>query len=375
MFASCSALYTPGNKFTLSEYIKSLDKRDSASDGPVINFLSTLHDGLLVKEGEQTFCGVIPITEKYAFAAASCFNFVDGKLDDNTDYKVYLSGTGYEKPVLMDVTSIEARDDYDPNTFANNLAILTINNSQGNTFANNIGEPASAWATVNYIQQSLVEDLSSWNAPDIYSGTSIDTDACKSASSLYKANSGTLSCNSQTRTSFINSNCKTPLKFAVGSSGGKFAVVGLYSYSAISGSPEEGFCGSDNTIVSYYTNLYDYVPWASETIGATVNVIHVNTEDMSIPTDDIPMKAPSTSAKNDGSYIYSLFEQDTQILGSDNGEDVSSSSSSKSGSSSKGGHSGSSVCKRGNADTLTVTKTETQTETETVTDYNCPGRV
>ncbi|KAJ2560041.1 ATP-dependent 3'-5' DNA helicase [Coemansia sp. RSA 1933] len=265
MFTACNGLYTPG-KFTLSEYINSMHKRDNSF---VTNYLTSLHAGLLVKAGEQTFCSVIPITQQYAFVAASCFDFADGNVDDNTDYKVYLSGTGYETPTLMDVTSIQARDDYDPDTFANNLAIITIANTN-TAFSNKIGEPASAWATINYIQQSLVEDLSSWNAPDIYSGTSIDSSTCKSASSLYKANTDTLSCNSQTRNSFINTNCKTPLKFAVGSSGGMVAVVGLYSYSAISGTPEDGFCNDDNTIVSYYTNLYDYVPWASEIIGITL---------------------------------------------------------------------------------------------------------
>ncbi|KAJ1662551.1 ATP-dependent 3'-5' DNA helicase [Coemansia sp. RSA 1646] len=323
------------------------------------SYLDTLHDGLLIKENEQTFCGVIPITEKYAFAAASCFEFVDGKLNDNMDYKVYLSGTGYEKPTLLEVTSIQARDDYNPNSFANNLAVVTIDNSKGTGFTTNIGGPASEWATVNYIQHSMLEDLSGWNKPDIYSGKSIDNDACKSASSLFKANTDTLSCNSQTRNSFINEGCKTPLKFAVGSSGGKVAVVGLYSYSAISGTPGDGFCGSDNTIVSYYTNLYDYIPWATEITGAQFSVIHANTGDNSTPSKDISMKEPSSSAKNDGSYIYSIFEQDKEILGSDNGKEVSDPESS----SSRKHKSSANQCNGGDGDILTVTKT--------VTDCNC----
>ncbi|KAJ1767990.1 ATP-dependent 3'-5' DNA helicase [Coemansia sp. RSA 1843] len=317
MFSVCSGLYTPGRQ-TLGDYVRSLSKREDNPDGFVTAYLDTLHDGLLIKENEQTFCGVIPITEKYAFAAASCFEFVDGKLNDNMDYKVYLSGTGYEKPTLLEVTSIQARDDYNPNSFANNLAVVTIDNSKGTGFTTNIGGPASEWATVNYIQHSMLEDLSGWNKPDIYSGKSIDNDACKSASSLFKANTDTLSCNSQTRNSFINEGCKTPLKFAVGSSGGKVAVVGLYSYSAISGTPGDGFCGSDNTIVSYYTNLYDYIPWATEITDKEI-LGSDNGKEVSDPESSSSRKHKSSANQCNGGDGDILTNEDGSVISYLNG--------------------------------------------------------
>ncbi|KAI9500365.1 hypothetical protein BX070DRAFT_65878 [Coemansia spiralis] len=118
-----------------------LHARASSDDLFVTTYLSTINDGILVKDGQQTFCSVIPINSKYAFVAASCFETKGNKENNNMNYEVYLSGPGYKTPTLIDVTSIQLHKDYDENTFANNIGILTIDNSNSTPSTLSVGRP------------------------------------------------------------------------------------------------------------------------------------------------------------------------------------------------------------------------------------------
>ncbi|KAJ1995487.1 hypothetical protein GGI25_001055 [Coemansia spiralis] len=316
-------------------------------------FLSSINDGVLVKEEQQTFCAVVPLNQQYALVAASCFETKSNKANDNVDYRIYLSGNGNETPTLMDVTSIQTHPKYNESSFANNLAIIQISNSASAPFTNYIGALPSEWATLTYVQHSLTEDMKSWNAPVSKPGEAGGSSSCEKASSLYKANKDAFVCSTAYRTSFENQNCKTPLKFAVGSSGGMNAIVALYSHSAISGTPGDGFCNSDNVILNYYTNLYNYIPWIQSETGLSISVRHASPADYSKPNKDFVMKNPSTSAKNDGSFIYSLFERDVAKLGSDTGAPVASDKTSTAKDSSGQNES----CKYDSTLTITVTHT------------------
>ncbi|KAJ1662550.1 hypothetical protein EV178_005797 [Coemansia sp. RSA 1646] len=300
-----------------------INRRDENEDGSVISYLNGLRPGILANKDGQTACGVIPINKNYAFVAASCFQYSDdGKPDESLTYQVYLSAIDQSPPKPFDVADITVRTDYDPNTFANNLAIISFDYSNDGELMNDIGSLASEWDQLTYIQQNMTSDLGYWNAPFIYPASAAKDSACSKASSLYKANPNSLVCDEQTRTSVSGGNCQLPLQFVVGTSANILAVVGLYSYSAISGSSEDGFCDSGSTIINYYTNLFNYIPWAAEVTSGNVDVRHPNIENRTGPTEVLAMQTPPDDAENDGSLIFSLFGKDKPIPGKDGSKAV-----------------------------------------------------
>ncbi|KAJ1801290.1 hypothetical protein LPJ59_000412 [Coemansia sp. RSA 2399] len=295
-----------------------VSQRDISDDGQIISFLNGLRPGVLANTNGQTSCGVIPINQNYAFVAASCFQYDDeGKPDESLEYQVYLAVAG-PSPQPLDVSTITVRPDYDPKTFANNLAIVSFDYSNEGELTNDIGSLASEWNQLTYIVQNMTSNLEFWNAPYIYQDSAVAGSSCSKASSLYKANPNALVCDMQTRTASTDGDCQLPLQFVVGTSSNLLAVVALYSYSAISGSSVDGFCESGDTIVNYYTNLFNYAGWAAEVTKGTVDVRHPNIENRTGPVANYSMQAPPKNAKNDGSSIFSLFGQDKAIPGVDN---------------------------------------------------------
>ncbi|KAJ2869296.1 hypothetical protein GGI22_000344 [Coemansia erecta] len=309
----CNGIHLPA--YSTAQHIS---KRVSSGDGQIISYLNSLRPGVLANTGGQTSCGVIPINQNYAFVAASCFQYDDkGKPDESLKYQVYLSAS-QPSPQPFDVTSITVRSDYDSKTFANNLAIISFDYKNEGELTNDVGSLASEWNQLTYIVQNMTSDLKFWNAPFIYPGNAVKDSSCSKASSLYKANPNALVCDMQTRTSVANGNCQLPLQFVVGTSSTILEVVALYSYSAISGSSVDGFCDSGDTIINYYTNLFNYAGWAAEVTKGSVLVRHPNIENITGPIETYSMQAPPKNAKNDGSSIFSLFGQDKAILGTDN---------------------------------------------------------
>ncbi|KAJ1663179.1 hypothetical protein IW140_005654 [Coemansia sp. RSA 1813] len=292
-----------------------MQRRDGASFNA---FAAAVHDGILMNNGEQTFCGVVPFDQEHVFVAASCFDVGSSEQDIISDYQVMLSGPGYETPAAIGIVGAVLNDNYNNVTFANNIAILTLDNADGQKFQNKIGDWPAEWPYYYFVQHSLTEVLDKWNSIGTAGASpTVDFAPCTGASTLFSENMGALICSSLSRKSFIHLECNTPYKYVVGSSNTDSAIISLYSYSTIPSTAVNGFCSNDGGIQNYYTNLFNYIPWAENVTQSTIQRFHTVTTGYEKTSDaGYSMAIPGSDAGNDGSQIYGFYGIDQSILGS-----------------------------------------------------------
>ncbi|KAJ2658449.1 hypothetical protein IWW48_004029 [Coemansia sp. RSA 1200] len=282
-----------------------------------------------MRNGQQTFCGVIPFTQEHAFVAANCFGPEATENDITTGYQVMLSGPGYETPRPIGITGVAINKHYNNSTFANNIAILTLDNAGGQTttLETKIGDLPSEWPYYYFVQHSLTENLGQWNSIGTAgSSPTVNFNPCTESSSLFGANKEALICSTLLRRSFIHLECNTPYKYVVGSDSlNNSAIIALYSYSSIPSTAFNGFCSNDGGIMNFYTNLMNYIPWAERVVNESIQRFHTSTNNYKETSDaDYSMVMPGPKAENNGAQIYGFYGIDQSILGLDSLNDKKS---------------------------------------------------
>ncbi|KAJ2544471.1 hypothetical protein GGF49_001220 [Coemansia sp. RSA 1853] len=142
----------------------------------------SIPNGLLLESYKQTFCQVMIVSSQAGVAAASCFNYDDDGNADPGTYTVIVGGGGIDGSLRLYVTKIEKHPDYNPNTFANNLAIVTFGAINQQDITYNVGDIPSEWPGFYFVHRSLVNDEYSWNDANIVEDTLADSEACGAAS-------------------------------------------------------------------------------------------------------------------------------------------------------------------------------------------------
>ncbi|KAJ2124296.1 hypothetical protein IW147_001842 [Coemansia sp. RSA 720] len=170
----------------------------------------SIPNGLLLESYKQTFCQVMIVSSQAGVAAASCFNYDDDGNADPGTYTVIVGGGGIDGSLRLYVTKIEKHPDYNPNTFANNLAIVTFGAINQQDITYNVGDIPSEWPGFYFVHRSLVNDEYSWNDANIVEDTLADSEACGAASPLFRENNKDFICNMATRVSFSDGNCVLP---------------------------------------------------------------------------------------------------------------------------------------------------------------------
>ncbi|KAJ2809392.1 hypothetical protein H4R20_000117 [Coemansia guatemalensis] len=244
-----------------------LTQRDISSGS-----LSDYRGALFVVASTQTSCEMALIDSNAGFVAASCLSYKsDGKVDNNIDYRVAINGIGSEKSSVNSVTMVDAHPNYNPSTYANNIAVLHWGDPYKVSWHQDIGQDRPAWDSTFYTRRTMssVSDAS-WSTPSVLTLFGSDAvNGCSSASNLYNSNKDWFLCIAQTTKSIANSNCQTPYGAVWGAyQSDSVAVAAIYSHSSIYDGSE--LCGSTGNQYHYYTMLQPYVEWASKMTGRKV---------------------------------------------------------------------------------------------------------
>ncbi|KAJ2845706.1 hypothetical protein IWW36_004673 [Coemansia brasiliensis] len=166
---------------------------------------------------------------------------------------------------------VDAHPQYNPSTYANNIAVLHWGDPYDITWHQYIAQDKPDWDNVFYTRRTMSSvSKKTWNTPATLSlsGTAAPS-GCSSASNLYKSNENWFLCMAQTTTSIVNSKCQTPFGAAWAVyQPNNMAVAALYSHSAIYGGSE--LCGSTGNQYHYYTLLQPYADWAAKMTGRKV---------------------------------------------------------------------------------------------------------
>ncbi|KAJ2796404.1 hypothetical protein H4R21_004729, partial [Coemansia helicoidea] len=134
--------------------------------------LAQFKSGVLVKNGAQTSCSLLVVDSKAAVVAASCLDYAsNGKPDPSTKYEVYLDDGIDGKAAKYSVESITAQPNYNPTSFANNLAVLQYNAGGSVTWGNQFAPfPDLGFQSVVYSRRTVADlDQMKWDDAQEYS--------------------------------------------------------------------------------------------------------------------------------------------------------------------------------------------------------------
>ncbi|KAJ2157509.1 hypothetical protein GGF46_004456 [Coemansia sp. RSA 552] len=233
---------------------------------------------VLMKNGEQTSCEVALMYSSYGFVPAACLDYTDdaGKsLNSSTIYEVMVS-EGLTMPYgRFRVSQVTPNPGYDPESYANNIAIVQFESNGVGEFVNYIASWRQDWENMYFVRRSLNQGGSMWNQPvttaSPAAAASVALSECAAASPLFMYNQNDLLCNTLSTPNVFNATCTIPYGSVYGVSNPDAAIAALYSHSAIRG--EGNFCNG-NTIYNYYIVMQNYIHWAMSVIGTKAPVYH-----------------------------------------------------------------------------------------------------
>ncbi|KAJ1801522.1 hypothetical protein LPJ59_000196 [Coemansia sp. RSA 2399] len=259
-------------------------RRNSTSD------LDGFKGALLLKNGKQTSCEVALMDNTYAFVAANCLDYVGAsgsagsnvgngtlQLNQTTQYTVMVSQGFVDSFATLNVITVTPNSQYDPVSFANNVALLQFDSGSSSDFVNYIASWRAEWDSMYYVRRTLNSATnSSWNEPMMTTyGANADDAGCAAANALYSLNTQDLMCNTMMTTNIFNNSCSIPYGSAYGVVGTNTAIAALYSHSAvgISSAKPGPFCHGYTTY-NYYIVLEHYIHWAMQIMGQKAPVFH-----------------------------------------------------------------------------------------------------
>ncbi|KAJ2011520.1 hypothetical protein GGI14_006124 [Coemansia sp. S680] len=241
---------------------------------------------LLSRNDLSTTCEVVMVNEKFGLIAASCLIYTSpGVIDPAVKYTVVYNQGGDYAYTMSDVQKILPHPNYNPNNFANNLAILTLSDTSSPPFSNPIADWPSEWQTFYYVQRAGAPNKHpTWSNPKVASAQNSTTDIalCKTNSFIYGLNEYDFIC-SPLSLPTTDANCVMPYGVIYQYDGTQAVVAALLSHSASQGSSV--FC-STSTVYNYYTIINNYITWIQTAVGTGVNAYHSPNAAGYVPSSD-----------------------------------------------------------------------------------------
>ncbi|KAJ2716991.1 hypothetical protein H4R19_000300 [Coemansia spiralis] len=260
--------------------------------------------GVLAKNGKQTGCGVIMVTNKICVVSADCLEYRGAEVDWEVNYDIFISKGHNGLTGTWAVRKAVVHPQYDPATKANNIAVLGIQLTAKETWAMQIAISPDLWHTTVYSQLLLTnEDPANvtWDDPNIYVRDSPGGDTtCNELSPLYAANPGDYLC-TQTITKPAIQNtatCFVPFPTVFVQIDGGLFQAGIHSYSVLTGG--QSLCGYSD-VRSYYTLLGNYIQFITEAMGRTAEFRSPN--NATTPPKDPSYAIASIPATRDTSAV------------------------------------------------------------------------
>ncbi|KAJ2375116.1 hypothetical protein H4S02_008331 [Coemansia sp. RSA 2611] len=241
----------------------------------------------------------------FGFVSAACLDFMDSTaktVNMSTTYEVMLSDGLTSSVGKFKASKITPNPNYDPASFANNIAIVEFANT-GSSFVNYIASWRDDWTNLYFVRRSLDNATqTTWNQPALTTyAVNSDVSQCASANPLFQLNEQDLLCNQLSTSSIMNASCSIPYASMYGVVDPNAAIGALYSHSAIYG--QGNFCNG-NKVFNYYILMQNYVHWAMGVIGQKAPVFHTRIAEYTENLDpNYSMKIPTTNV-TDGIYVY-----------------------------------------------------------------------
>ncbi|KAJ2080925.1 hypothetical protein H4R24_002725 [Coemansia sp. RSA 988] len=284
---------------------------ENAKTGPN-EYAESFVSGLIMQDGKQTFCPVVLISNTAGVMAASCIDIEKFNSGD-VEFTIAIGLNSVELQGPFDIQDITPHDGYNPDTFANNIAVVQFDDISG-IHNYNIAGDAGGWGGFTFVHRTLSGDNGQWNGYHWFEGGPTDTASCSKASTLFEENTSDLMCNRANHISIYDSNCNMPFKYVVAhsSSTANTAQLGFYSHTAAPAG--DGFCGGGD-LYHYYTNIGHYVRWIESVVGQAVSI-----SGQAITTHPQYSMKDTSAVSKDKRIMYSIREAGEVIEGGDDSD-------------------------------------------------------
>ncbi|KAJ2741464.1 hypothetical protein GGI20_005171 [Coemansia sp. BCRC 34301] len=243
--------------------------------------------GLLVRNGKQTSCGLGILDNMASLISADCLDYVSGgkAVDSSIKYEAFVDAGNDGATARYRVQNVTVHPGYDPQTKANNVALIQYNKGAKVLWYNYNAVGPSDWTGVVYTQRYLsdIEGMA-WATPKVYSQDSVTDSPCAKLSPLYKANPEQFTCGSGVVAppSASLSACKVPYQVAYASFGGQYVYqTGIFSHFVVEDGKDLCKYGEQR---SYYTVISDYLAFAQKELSRTV--YYFNPDNVTMPQED-----------------------------------------------------------------------------------------
>ncbi|KAJ2213834.1 hypothetical protein EV179_003533 [Coemansia sp. RSA 487] len=264
---------------------------------------------------------------KAGYVAASCIDLRYNKVDTSTNYKIYFTPmlNSDSFAVDLDPSDITIHPNYDPVSYANNIAVVQYNkDTTDNYFTYMEADPYIGNIDV-YTRWAFNQSLNDWTMPEL-SNESSDDSGCAAGSSLYAYNQQWLKCTSATTTSVQAEDCTMPYSILFKENRTSTIIMShLYSHSVVYGS---SMCDGPVKVLSYYTSMKLYAGWTVKVLGRPIRLF-VGTGFIFWTDTDVGQMDPRATVDNpSGTLVVSgdLYQVQQKMVG---GGDFASTSASK----------------------------------------------
>ncbi|KAJ2722683.1 hypothetical protein GGI07_003146 [Coemansia sp. Benny D115] len=266
--------------------------------------VNDMKGAILYKGDKPTTCEVALVSNLVGFVSANCLDYMDGttSLNAQTTYQVLASSGNTTTMGKYKVDSVVPHPDYNPTTFANNIALLKFNSGATLQTKNYIAANRAEWSSEFFVRRGVVANSAdAWAAPQVVTKSGDSTSGCGSASTLFSSNINDFVCTEQVEVTNNNGqSCAMPYGSVYGVHDPDLAIAGLYSHSVIVGS--ESLCGYKQ-IFNYYTILSNYLEWGGNTAQATIYLYVTDENYVNNMRSGYKMAEPSGSPSVQGKVV------------------------------------------------------------------------
>ncbi|KAJ1883495.1 hypothetical protein LPJ66_011027, partial [Kickxella alabastrina] len=233
------------------------------------NLINDFRGAVLILAGVQTSCEIALFNTQFGATAASCFIFKsDGSVDNNKDFKIAINSPTDGTSKMFTLDSIDVHSNYNPSTYANNIAFITFNTKNSQSWYAFVGANPAEWNSVLYSHRKMTSvKEKTWGSTSAAFLSS--NSECSANSNLFSSNSNTMLCVTSAVTSPMNSNCRLPYGTGWGvMQPDDLSVSAIYSHSVITG---DSLCQTTGTSYHYYTMIYPYIAWAKKKLDIDID--------------------------------------------------------------------------------------------------------
>ncbi|KAJ2786566.1 hypothetical protein GGI15_001404 [Coemansia interrupta] len=223
--------------------------------------------GILVIDGAQTSCELVPLGQSAAFVAASCIN--QGQNHTYTAYMYDKRKPASSSAFNFNSGMVAIHSQYNETTMANNIAIVKLSNPSEITVESQVAMYDPALKLVQYSQITLNNTMSQWEQVYVTGFATPVSEGCADYSAVYAQNSILFVCTTA-RGNFNKVGHGVPYGVAAVEGAGKEKYVyALYSHSVMDGAAIE----SAQNVYSYYTVLSNYAAFAQAILGLDIRYL------------------------------------------------------------------------------------------------------